>query len=94
MGRAERVSLPVERNVLGSEWKRAFSRIEDLQANLDYLQARLVEVLRDDDTPPRILHVSLAVSASAPFTQRLAALNDRLEELVVNVENLQRRLDL
>lgn len=91
---AERVPLPVMHNVLTQEWKRVFARIEDLQNNLDYLEARLIELLRPEEPTGRVVRVPPEIAASSPFTQRLGTVNDRLEEMVVKVENLQRRLDV
>ena len=92
--RVERAPLPFRQNVLADEWKRVFSRVADLAANVGYLEARLCELLRPDETAARLVAVSPEVSASAPFTQRLAALSDLLEEQVCKVESMQRRLDI
>ena len=81
------------RAFLGEQWKRAFSTVDSLESNLGYLEARLHELLRPAEAEPLVtLHPS--AKGAAPFTQRLADLLDRLEEQVMKVESLQRRLDV
>ena len=82
-----------QRSFLAETWKRAFQISENMETNLSYLEARLHELLRDEGPLP-IIPADPAAAGASPFTQRLANLIDRMEEQVLRVESLQRRLDV
>lgn len=83
-----------QRAFLSESWKRGFRVLDEMEINLGYLEARLVELLRPEDKPLAIVRTEPAEAGAAPFTQRLATLIARMEEQLLRVESLQRRLDV